>query len=52
MGEATEYLLKLIIDNWKDFRELMNRRNDLQIKIEMLEKVEDHLFQDEKLDFR
>ena len=52
MRESTEYLLRMINENWKDLRELMDRRNELQVQIEMLEKVEDHLFQDEKLDFR
>ena len=52
MGEGTEYLLRMIIENWKDLRELMDRRNELQVQIEMLEKIEDDLIQDEKLGFR
>ena len=52
LGEATEYLLRMIIENWKDLRELMDRRNELQVQIEMLEKIEDDLIQDEKLGFR
>ena len=52
MGEATEYLLRMIIENWKDLRELMAQRNELQVQIEMLEKIEDDLIQDEKLGFR
>jgi len=52
LGEATEYLLRMIIENWKDLRELMDRRNELQVQIEMLEKIEDDLIHDEKLGFR
>ena len=37
-GENTEYLLRMIIENWDDLKELMKRRNDLQIQIKKLEK--------------
>lgn len=46
MGENTDQLLKMIIENWDDLKELINQRNNLQTQIKKLEKTEDDLIQD------
>ena len=40
-GEKTDFLLKMISDDWSELRELINKRNNLSIQIEKLKKETD-----------
>ena len=40
-GEKTDFLLKMISDDWSELQELINQRNNLSIQIEKLKKETD-----------